>query len=220
MGRARDIASLLTTSSVLATDSEVAALGYLTSASANSTYRTIDSTGLAKIIPSSVAVGSGSGSIDSLGNVTFSGASSVSLNGIFNSTYTNYRLIFSNFSHSASGNTYWRMRASGTDASGANYMGNWWSFANTATNRFWSTSTSAPELFDNYANYAIIDIFEPNNAAFTSVYSTASNYGSGNNAAFNPGAGTHGLANAYDGITFTRSAGNFGSTIQIYGYIK
>ena len=40
MGRARDIASLLTTSSVLATDSEVAALEYLTNASASSTYLT------------------------------------------------------------------------------------------------------------------------------------------------------------------------------------
>ena len=40
MGRARDIASLLTTSSVLATDAEVASLGYLTSASASTTYAT------------------------------------------------------------------------------------------------------------------------------------------------------------------------------------
>ena len=40
MGRARDIASLLTTSSVLATDSEVAALGYLTNSSASSIYQT------------------------------------------------------------------------------------------------------------------------------------------------------------------------------------
>jgi hypothetical protein len=176
--------------------------------------------GLAKIVPSSVAVGSGTGSADSLGNVTFAGASSVSLNGVFSSAYTNYRLVFSNFSHSAAGNTYWRMRASGSDATGSNYMGNWWSFANTASNRFWSTSTTAPELFDNYANYAIMDIFQPNDAAFTSVYSTAGNYGSGNNAAFNPGAGTHGLANAYDGITFIRSSGNFGATIQIYGYTK
>jgi hypothetical protein len=38
MGRARDIASLLTTSSVLATDSEVAALGYLTNSTASSIY--------------------------------------------------------------------------------------------------------------------------------------------------------------------------------------
>ena len=49
--------------------------------------------GLAKIVPSSVAVGSGTGSANSLGTVTFSGASSVSLNGCFSSTYDNYRLM-------------------------------------------------------------------------------------------------------------------------------
>lgn len=41
MGRARDIASLLTTSSVLATDAEVASLGYLTNSSASSIYQTL-----------------------------------------------------------------------------------------------------------------------------------------------------------------------------------
>jgi hypothetical protein len=43
MGRARDIASLFTTSSVLATDSEVAALGYLTNSSASSIYTPLSS---------------------------------------------------------------------------------------------------------------------------------------------------------------------------------
>ena len=41
MGRARDIASLLTTSSVLATDAEVASLGYLTNSSASSIYQSL-----------------------------------------------------------------------------------------------------------------------------------------------------------------------------------
>ena len=51
--------------------------------------------GLAKIVPTSVAVGSGTGSADSLGNVTFSGASSGSLNGCFTSTYDKYKILIS-----------------------------------------------------------------------------------------------------------------------------
>jgi hypothetical protein len=43
MGRARDIASLLTTSSVLATDAEVASLGYLTNSTASSIYTPLSS---------------------------------------------------------------------------------------------------------------------------------------------------------------------------------
>jgi hypothetical protein len=56
--------------------------------------------GLAKIVPSSVAVGSGTGSSDTTGKVTFSGASTVSLNGVFTSSYRNYKIIVSNdFTH-------------------------------------------------------------------------------------------------------------------------
>ena len=43
MGRARDIASLLTTSSVLATDAEIASFGYLTNSSASSIYTPLSS---------------------------------------------------------------------------------------------------------------------------------------------------------------------------------
>ena len=46
--------------------------------------------GLAKIVPSSVAVGSGTGSASTTGLVTFTGASSVQLNGVFSTTYENY----------------------------------------------------------------------------------------------------------------------------------
>ena len=45
------------------------------------------------VIPTSVSVGSGTGSVSTTGVVTFAGASSVMLNGIFNSTYRNYRIV-------------------------------------------------------------------------------------------------------------------------------
>jgi hypothetical protein len=49
--------------------------------------------GMRLIVPTSVAVGSGSGSVSTQGAVTFSGASSVSVNECFNSTYTAYKII-------------------------------------------------------------------------------------------------------------------------------
>jgi len=45
------------------------------------------------IIPSSVAVGSGSGSVSTSGTVTFSGASSVSINDVFSATYDTYQIV-------------------------------------------------------------------------------------------------------------------------------
>ena len=49
--------------------------------------------GMKMVVPTSVAVGSGSGSVDAIGNVTFSSASSISVNNCFTSTYDNYRII-------------------------------------------------------------------------------------------------------------------------------
>jgi hypothetical protein len=49
-------------------------------------------TGLKKIVPSSVAVGSGTGSVDASGTVNFSGSSSVSIVGVFSAAYTQYRV--------------------------------------------------------------------------------------------------------------------------------
>ena len=71
MGRARDIANVLSSSTNIALDSEL---------------------GLSLITPTSVAVTGGSASISSSGVVSFSAASLVSLNDIFSATYTNYRI--------------------------------------------------------------------------------------------------------------------------------
>ena len=50
------------------------------------------SPGLRLLTPTSIAVVSGSGSIGTAGQVTFTGASSVQLNGLFTTTYDNYRV--------------------------------------------------------------------------------------------------------------------------------
>ena len=50
--------------------------------------------GLAKIVPSSVAVGSGTGSASTTGLVTFTGVSTVSIVGCFSSTYDNYKIMY------------------------------------------------------------------------------------------------------------------------------
>jgi hypothetical protein len=76
--------------------------------------------GLAKIVPSSVAVGSGTGSASALGTVTYTGVSSVSLNDVFNSTYTNYRIV-GEFSSSTDQEVFLRLRASGSDLSTSVY---------------------------------------------------------------------------------------------------
>ena len=77
--------------------------------------------GMKMVVPTSVAVGSGSGSVDTNGAVTFSGASSVSLNGCFTSAYQNYSIIVNDDSASATGYQLFRLRTNGTDNSTSNY---------------------------------------------------------------------------------------------------
>ncbi len=77
--------------------------------------------GLTLLIPSSVAVGSGTGSVSATGTVTFSGASSLSVNDVFSATYNNYRIVCHINNTSAADGLNWRLRVAGADNTTANY---------------------------------------------------------------------------------------------------
>lgn len=179
--------------------------------------------GLAKVIPSSVAVGSGTGSADSLGTVTFSGASSASLNGIFTSTYDNY-FINANFSNfSADSNLVWRMRTSGSDNTNASYNTTLTGLNTSAgadnitvangteaylgrtdvqTNQYWTSNIwiSAPKL-TNITTLTIQTIGLSN----ASIY------------IHHTGGGAFNATTSFDGMTFYPGSGTFSGTIRIYG---
>lgn len=78
--------------------------------------------GLTPIYPTSTAVGSGSASTNAIGTVTFTGVSSISLNGIFTSAYSNYRILFNILSSTGTGGSVGvRIRNAGVDRNGTNY---------------------------------------------------------------------------------------------------
>jgi hypothetical protein len=168
--------------------------------------------GLAKIVPSSVAVGSGTGSASALGTVTFTGASSVSLNGVFSSTYDNYRYML-NAVPSTSNRAQFRLRASGTDETSANYDLN-----------FTSSSSLNQTLFDfngtarSAAVCQIVDFFAPQKSAFTLVL--ASNFLTDNagNPYMQSGGGILKLTTAYDSFSIIASTGTLTGTITVLGY--
>ena len=49
--------------------------------------------GLVPLVPSSVTVATGTGAFNTVGKVTFSGATAVTLNGVFSSQYENYKVL-------------------------------------------------------------------------------------------------------------------------------
>lgn len=179
--------------------------------------------GLVQMIPSSVAVGSGTGSANANGFVTFSGASSVSLNGVFSSTYDNYKIVLY-ATTSSSQYAQLRVRSSGTDLSTSTYRYNV-NYGNSA-NGSWTfliNSSSDSKIVLGYTgvNSFMIstEISQPFTANYTHLASTHS-WADGTNLFNLIGAGMVNNTTSYDGVTFYPGSGNFSGTVSIYGYTK
>jgi hypothetical protein len=175
------------------------------------------SPGLRLLTPTSVPVGSGSSSVGTNGQVTFSGASSVSLNGVFTSTYDNYLILF-NTLHSSNSELNFRLRTAGTDSS-ANYE--WQRLRATSTTV--AGAYSAPGSFQlsveaSGTSYILGSflLFDPFKASAT-YYTLGTNYVT-NSATVGIAGGRHNVGTSYDGLTFIPSAGNISGTISVYGY--
>lgn len=170
---------------------------------------------LYKITPTSVA---GTGvSIGSNGDVNFTAASTVSLNGIFSSTYRNYRVII-NCTSSVSGQPRVRLRASGTDVTTANsYIGERFYTSGatvssgTGTLDYWETN-----LLNNTSHDVTFELSGPALASVTTAKVTSYCYG-GTAAQFYAGLRQTGTT-ARDGLTFYPTSGTVTGVIQVYGY--
>jgi len=182
--------------------------------------------GLAKIVPSSVAVGSGTGSADSLGTVTFSSASSVSLNGVFNSTYDNYKIIFNSDPIATTAQAALLRLRTSSDDSGANYnQSGFYNSSNTAsplqpdadTNQ---TSWRSMYLTTTAGDYhmAIIEIIVPNLAKPTG-YQMLSSQRVGATSQCVLRSGALNTTTQYTGFTLSATTAMTG-TIRVYGYTQ
>jgi hypothetical protein len=176
--------------------------------------------GLAKIVPSSVAVGSGTGSSDALGNVTFSGASSVSLNGVFNATYNFYKVLVSGVS-SGDVSLSLRLRTSGTDNTTANYRHSG-TFTNNAvgpsrTSAVGATSMEIGTTGDGGFSDELTFFYPFNTTYNTFIHSNnLAYYGTDQDTRFNNGifVGT----TQFDSTTIYPASGTFTGTLTVLGF--
>lgn len=182
--------------------------------------------GLAKIVPSSVAVGSGTGSADSLGTVTFTTASSVSLNGCFSSTYQNYRIMFNITAVTADNLIRVKLRKSGTDNSSTAYInGGTGITTGGVTAAIYHTATTAGwilgecDLGNNLPYYSIsLDFFKPFDTSQTVGNSLVSSITSGGEFYSQFSSNFHTVSDSYDGMSFIATAGNITGKVSVYGY--
>lgn len=175
--------------------------------------------GMVQLVPTSVAVGSGTGSIDGNGTISFSGVSSISFNGVFTSSYKNYRLIYTGTSSVTSINDlFFRLRASGSDNTSSNYFAWRYVRTNTASANYYGTGTSCViGVTGNISWFFVLDLLNPQTTDRTQLTcSTTSLANSDNGAVWSTGSFNDSVQ--FDGATIIPSSGTISGTVSIYGY--
>lgn len=168
--------------------------------------------------PTSIVVaggGSETASIRAAGGVEFANATSLSLNGVFTSDYDDYMIVM-NGEASTDDQYRLRLRASGSDATGSDYVRQFLSADSTSVtgsratdSYFYSHLTgTAPNGYSWY-------FYGPQLAAPTAMRAISAS--SRSSARITDVAGTHSLSTAYDGLTIYPGTGSIDGLVTVYG---
>lgn len=173
--------------------------------------------GMVLLTPTSIAYSGTSASIGANGQVTFTTVTALSLNGVFTADFDNY-VVSMRFSVASPTNDGLRLRASGTDATGSNYIFQYIYADGTVIARARSTPVSywyAGNPTNTVAqNGRTISLYGPFLAQPTAMRTVeVDSFGS---AMIYDIAGTHSLSSSYDGFTLDWGVNTTG-TLQVYG---
>lgn len=181
--------------------------------------------GLVNVVPTSIAKGvSGSATVNSNGTVTFTATESVSLSGVFNSAYTNHKMILKiTGSNTTNVQINYRLRSGVTDAQTAYSWGG--AYGNSlAQSGVLSGNGGTYANIGNVANSSnsnlLLADYNFSNAANTLHTGYVGTFGFDNGTNYYGGGigGIHRVNAAYDGITIYCLSGNMTGTVQIFGY--
>jgi hypothetical protein len=168
---------------------------------------------LTLVSPSSIAF-SGTSASTTAGKTIFSACTSLSLNGVFTSTYENYLVVFSNLTQSSgSVNTFFRYRASGTDTTTGYTSIIGYQVAGSALQVNPNVTDKHP-VFQVDTNVSGVQVFIKNPQTATAT--TFLNEIITDNYQYTKGR----LVNTtqYDGFTIFNASVNFTGTVRVYGY--
>jgi hypothetical protein len=154
-----------------------------------------------------------------LGSVEFSACTSLSLNGVFSSDFDNY-LVSISFGTTVETGLSYRLRTSGVDASGSNYVNQLLSLQGTTISA--SRVTENLGRMNNCQNGARSGCAAFFYAPFLSSPTAIRIVGSGGNngASFQEYATSHSLSVQYDGLTVIPNGGSLSGNISVYGMVK
>ena len=168
------------------------------------------------------------GALTLITTTSFSAVASFSLAAnTFSSTYTNYQIFMNLDSSAASEILSFRLRASGTDNSSANYAWVLYGWAeNTGAQGNDSTGTLAssfrlPAVSGTYTSQMQITLMSPYDTTFNTGFNAQGFYydSTTNFAGFNT-QGVMSVTTAYDSATFIVSSGTVTGSYSVYGLAK
>lgn len=171
--------------------------------------------GLVPIVPTSVTVNVGSGSVAANGTITISGASSVTLNGIFSSTYNNYYIVSAFTSASADADI--QSQLTGPSTLNAGYIGGRYGMGSAGVANTWYTTQGSATLArmstSGGCSFQCV-ITNPGNTSYKRWLAQTID----NDFAMNVGFRNTTSAVAYTGMNLYTTTPTFGGTIKVYGY--
>lgn len=179
--------------------------------------------GLVPIVPPTVNVSGGSATANTLGVVSFTSATSISLNGCFTAGYTNYLLIF-DYETSVNAANGVRLRSAGADDTSSNYVvgrtyqdDNTGGFQNTGGQSAWGT-TPTGSVRQFVAEMLITRPFQVAPTGGRHIGIVAATKSSGAKMSSQIGNHLHQASTSFDGITIYPTTGTMTGTVQVLGY--
>jgi hypothetical protein len=177
--------------------------------------------GIVLIKPSSITHSSGSASININGSISFSGVTSVSINGIFSSVYDNYIIDVRHVNTTDGRGVAMRLRSNGVDAQGNDYAFQRLDVNGTAVSGQRGIAGNSTQLFLTSTNNSGSHgwIYGPALAEPTVARSVN---GAGVSGAYiYDYVWSHSLSTSYDGLTtLWPSLGAISGLIKVYGLVK
>ena len=175
--------------------------------------------GLTAVAPTTIAVSGGTATANSFSLVSFSGVSSIDLNGIFSSTYRNYRVVLTTPATSVDTWINFKLMSSGAVNTTTNYARSL-TYNNNGTTVLSQTTGDTRIIVNkvgvvgNLNQSATFEVYNPALSEPTGVTGTGFGW------YLNTGtySGWFNATTSFDGMRLMPEAGTFSGTVQVYGY--
>jgi hypothetical protein len=180
--------------------------------------------GLVALTPSTITVSGGTATLSSIGTVSFTGVTSISMNNVFSSTYKHYKIIVTGIATTNGIGAYLRLRNAGTDRAIANnYYGGLAGRENGATFAWGGSAATIQDLgrFGTSSagtNSFSVEIYNPFDVTKWTSYAFNSWSNDATSGFSLNGNGTYAYADSNDGVTIFPSSGNMTGSLQIFGF--